>query len=84
MNFSIEPYETENGRKPAIEFLDSLDKAHKQKIANNIVYLKLKGNMLGMPLSRPLEDGIFELKSQFLKMVFREFVISLFMAEKSY
>ncbi|MBQ6505679.1 MAG: type II toxin-antitoxin system RelE/ParE family toxin [Flexilinea sp.] len=65
MDFIIEAYETENGNKPMDEFLASLDKAHRMKVYSNISRLESRGNLLRMPLSRPLEDGIFELRTQY-------------------
>ena len=65
MSFTIEAYETENGKIPMDEFLGGLDKAHRMKIYSNISKLESRGNLLRMPLSRPLEDGIFELRTQY-------------------
>ena len=65
MGFTIEPYETENGKIPVDEFLDSLDIDHRAKVEHNLKRLEENGNRLRMPLSRPLEDGIFELRTQF-------------------
>ena len=65
MNFTIEPYETESGKKPAEDFIASLDAEHKAKVRRNLKLLEMSGNMLRMPLSKPLEDGIFELRTQF-------------------
>ena len=65
MNFMIEPYETENGKIPVEEFIASLDKEHKAKVRRNLKLLEMNGNMLRMPFSKPLEEGIFELRTQF-------------------
>lgn len=65
MGFIIEPYITENGKVPIDDFLDSLDNEHRNKIELNLKKLEFKGNMLRMPLSKPLENGIFELRTQF-------------------
>lgn len=73
MNFTIEPYETENGKIPAEEFIAGLDKEHKAKVIRNLKLLETNGNMLRMPLSRPLKDGIFELRTQFKDGISRVF-----------
>ncbi|MBQ9388209.1 MAG: type II toxin-antitoxin system RelE/ParE family toxin [Lachnospiraceae bacterium] len=65
MSFTIEPYETENGKIPVNDFIHSLDTEHKAKVRRNLKRLEVNGNMLRMPFSKPLRDGIFELRTQF-------------------
>ena len=65
MCFEIELYENENGKKPFDEFINDLDEKHRAKVLKNLKLLQMKGNMLGMPFSKPLRDGIFELRTQY-------------------
>lgn len=62
--FTINYFETENHEKPAEDFLKSLDTKMRIKVLRNIQHLKLNGNRLREPLSSPLRDGIFELRTQ--------------------
>lgn len=59
----IEYYALPNGRKPAKEYIDSLDKGLQSKTVRTIGMLSAFGNMLGEPESKHLEDGIFELRT---------------------
>ena len=62
--FEIVFYQKEDGTKPAKEFILSLSKPIKAKIATKIDILKNFGNFLREPHSKPLNDGIFELRVQ--------------------
>lgn len=59
----IEYYALPNGRKPAKEYIDSLDKGLQSKTVRTIGMLSEFGNILGEPESKHLEDGIFELRT---------------------
>lgn len=62
-NFKAEFYE--NGDEiPAKEFLDSINPKMRAKFAMEIKLLEEKGNQLREPYSKPLEDGIFELRAK--------------------
>ena len=60
--FTVEFYEKENGDIPVEEFLDSLNIRMKAKSVGLIKILQEKGNLLREPYSKPLGDGIFELR----------------------
>lgn len=52
-----------NGDSPVEEFIDSLDVKHQAKALRVISLLKAYGNTLREPYSKPLIDGIFELRT---------------------
>lgn len=60
----IKFYEDTVGRVPVIEFLDSLDIKMRQKMLRSIQALQDMGISLRMPLSKSLDDGIFELRAK--------------------
>ena len=60
--FHVIFYETEEGKRPAEEFLLELNPKMRAKVAGLIGILGEKGNELRMPYSRHLEEGIFELR----------------------
>jgi phage-related protein len=63
-NFDIDFYKSDNGDCPIEEYLNSVDVKMRAKIAWTIGLLEENGNMLGMPYSEHLEDGIFELRTK--------------------
>ena len=63
MQFPVEFYETEDGRTPTQEFLDSLEPKMNAKMVGLMEILEEKGYSLREPYSAPLEDGIFELRA---------------------
>ena len=63
--FKIIFYQNEDGTKPVADFLRSLDIDMRAKIASEIAMLKQFGNLLREPHSKPIEDGIFELRAKF-------------------
>lgn len=63
MQFHVEFYETEDGKTPVVEFLDSLEDKMNAKMVGLMEILEEKGTMLREPYSSPLEDGIFELRA---------------------
>lgn len=62
--YEIEFYEKICGECPVAEFLDSLDEKMFAKVARNIDILKIHNIKLREPLVKPIEDGIFELRTQ--------------------
>lgn len=54
----------DNGDCPIEEYLDSIDKKLRAKVLWTISLLETNGNMLGMPYSEHLDDGIFELRTK--------------------
>lgn len=63
-NFEVLFYETENGRIPVEEFLNSLPKKSRAKIVGIISLLQDYGNELRSPYSEHIDDGIFELRGK--------------------
>ena len=57
--FEIIFYEKEDGTMPAQDFLDSLD----DKMRAKMILMKTNGNRLREPYSKPLDDGIMELRA---------------------
>ena len=62
-NFSVDFYREIDGRKPAGIFIRSLDIKMKAKVVANLHLLEEYGNLAREPLSKELEDGIFELRT---------------------
>ena len=60
--FTVEFYNTQNGKEPVSDFLDSLDYKMRAKLVSLLELLEEKGTSLRMPYSSYLEDGIFELR----------------------
>jgi len=71
MDFTVEFYEMEDGRQPAREFLLSLDKKMRAKLLHRIVLLRDNGTALREPYSKPIGDGIFELRTVFSSNIIR-------------
>ena len=62
--FEVEFYETVDGKQPAKEFLLSLDKKMRAKMADTISILQDNGYELREPYSKHLSEGIFELRAK--------------------
>ena len=62
--FTIEFFETDDGKKPVNDFLLSLDTKMRTKALRNMKHLQVHGYELREPLSAPLGDKIFELRTQ--------------------
>jgi len=62
--FIIDFYKNANGRAPALEFLKTLDKKVLAKINRTFDLLEFYGSELREPHSKPLDDGIFEMRIQ--------------------
>ena len=63
-NSSVEYYEMEDGTRPAEEFILSQDKKMQAKLFMSLELLELKGPELREPYSKPLGDGIFEVRAK--------------------
>lgn len=64
IQFEVEFYQKASGEIPVEEFLCSLDKKLRAKLAGLMLILEEKGNLLREPYSKPLGDGIFELRGK--------------------
>ncbi len=62
--YEVEYYEKENGKRPAEEFILSQDKKMQAKIFMVLELLEEMGPRLREPFSKPLGDGIFEVRAQ--------------------
>lgn len=62
--FQVIFYEKEDGERPAEEFIRSTDKKMAARIVVDLKLLALEGPSAREPLSKHLEDGIFELRSK--------------------
>ena len=60
--FQLEFYETEDGKHPVQDFLDSLDNKMAAKLIALMEILEERGTELRLPYSEALDDGIFELR----------------------
>ena len=55
-------FETRRGEKPVEEFIVSKSTPTKAKVAHLINLLEIHGNILGMPHSKQLVKGLYELR----------------------
>lgn len=62
--FEIIFYEESDGTEPAKEFILNLDAKMRAKMLRTIEMLKKNGNKLREPESKPLDDGIMELRAK--------------------
>ena len=62
--YEIELYEKVDGTCPVAEFFESLEPKIWAKVARNIDLLAFHNITLREPLVKPVEDGIFELRTQ--------------------
>ena len=62
--YEIEFYDTESGKCPAEEFLDSLESKIKAKTLRNIDLLETNGTVLREPYSCSMGGGLFELRTK--------------------
>lgn len=63
-NFKAEFYATDDGSKPTKDFILSQDTKMKAKLLGLVDILEQYGNQLREPYSKPLDDGIFELRAK--------------------
>ena len=64
MDYVEEYYEKADGSRPAEEFILSQDNKMQAKIFAALELLELKGPALREPFSKPLGDGIFEVRAK--------------------
>ncbi|WP_175560281.1 type II toxin-antitoxin system RelE/ParE family toxin [Butyrivibrio sp. YAB3001] len=62
-NFTVDFYREIDGKKPVGVFIRSLDIKMKAKVVANLHLLEEYGNLAREPISKELEDGIFELRT---------------------
>ena len=62
MAFSVIFYKDVDGTKPVGLFIRGLDLKMKAKVVANLNLLEEYGNLAREPLSKELDDGIFELE----------------------
>ena len=62
--YEIVFYDTDDGKCPVQEFLDSLDAKMKAKTFRTIDLLEMNGPNLREPYSGSMDDGIFELRTK--------------------
>jgi phage-related protein len=60
--WSIEYYQSETGRNPVAEFIDSLEIAARARVARTLDLLEEFGIELGMPYTRHLTNQLWELR----------------------
>jgi len=60
--WSIEYYQSEAGRSPVAEFIDSFEVSAKAKVARTLDLLEEFGVELGMPYAKHLEKQLWELR----------------------
>lgn len=61
--FVVNFYRERDGSKPLGSFIKSLDTRMKAKVVANLHLLEEFGNLAREPLTKPLEDGLFELRT---------------------
>lgn len=61
--FNVNFFRDEDGTKPVGQFIRALDVKMKAKVVSDLHKLEALGNEAEEPLSKHLEDGIFELRS---------------------
>ena len=71
--FEVIFFATDAGWQPVKEFLDGLDVKMRNKVLDNLKHLQIHGNHLREPYSKPLGDGIFELRTRFGSDITRAF-----------
>ena len=62
--FDVEYYEKEDGTFPAEEFILTLDSKMQAKMFRELDLLETFGNQLREPHSKPLGDGIYEIRAK--------------------
>ena len=64
MSYTVEYYETEDGSRPAEDFILSQDNKMQAKIFTALTFLESIGPQLREPYSKPLGDDIFEIRAK--------------------
>lgn len=57
-------YKQQDGSVPVKEFLDGLNEKMRAKMLRTISILQTQGNAIRAPESKPIGDGLFELRAQ--------------------
>ena len=63
MTWTLAFYETPRGERPAAAFVEQLPEPARADVVALLVALRARGNQLRPPHSKPLGDGLFELRS---------------------
>lgn len=71
--FDVDFYQLPNGEKPVETFLDSLNPKMRAKALYGISILQEFGNTLREPHSKPMGNGLFELRVKFASDISRIF-----------
>ncbi|MBR4831127.1 MAG: type II toxin-antitoxin system RelE/ParE family toxin [Butyrivibrio sp.] len=71
--YEIEFYDTNDGKCPIIEFLDSLEPKLKAKTLRTIDLLEHNGTELKAPFTKSLGSGLFELRTKHSSNITRIF-----------
>ncbi|WP_314620211.1 type II toxin-antitoxin system RelE/ParE family toxin [uncultured Selenomonas sp.] len=74
-------FATDSGHQPVKDFLDALSVKMRNKVLDNLKHLQIHGHHLREPYSKPLGDGIFELRTRFGSDITR--VLYFFLCWKS-
>lgn len=71
--FEVNYYRLENGAAPVEQFIDGLNSKMQAKAMYSLALLEEFGNQLREPFSKPIGDGIFELRIKFSSDITRIF-----------
>ncbi len=71
--FEVNYYRLENGAAPWKQFIDGLNPKMQAKAMYSLALLEEFGNQLREPFSKPIGDGIFELRIKFSSDITRIF-----------
>lgn len=71
--FDVDYYALPDGTKPVEEFIDNLPDKMRSKAFYSIAVLEEYGNALREPFSKPMGDGLFELRINFSSDITRIF-----------
>ena len=71
--FEVEFYTLPDGGKPVKDFLDGLEPKMRAKALYGLSVLEEYGNALREPYSKPIGDGLFELRIKFASDITRIF-----------
>ena len=63
MAWTLRFYQTPGGERPAATFVEQLPEPARAEVAALLAALRERGNLLRPPHSKPLGDGLFELRS---------------------
>jgi phage-related protein len=73
LKFELEFYTLPDGSKPVEEFILGLTPKMQVKALDSLDILELRGNALREPYSKPIKNGIFELRIKFASDITRVF-----------